>query len=688
MCCGDLCLFGKLFIRASRQPAGIFLVLVLGIALSFGACALLRRWEKRSLEDRTAEIVREQLASLQVSMQRSIEALYSIASLRASERQVAPEQFRDFVEGSLQRQEELLALSWNPVVVPEQRRSVEEFYRLQIKELDSSGKLSPASTTGRDRFVPVALIEPRDANEKALGYDLASDPVRRGALERACDSGKAVATSTLRLAQESSDQPGLLVVLPIYSSGLPQTVLERRERITGYAVAVFRARDLVGEAFAQFRHFGIDLELRDTAADGPVIERTRDKIGPLSASSEFIFAEHRWVVRYSPGELAATSWQSWLVLVAGFLFTALTSGFLWLDARRGAELALANQRLEIEVRERKHAEQMASNASKAKSDFLASMSHELRTPLNAMMGYAQIMQKDPHLGHDHRDSVSGILGSGQHLFALINEVLDLSRIEAGRMELQIGDFHLGLFCKGIEATFRPLCAQKKIALTVRAPAAENLWLRGDEVKLRQISINLLGNAVKFTNAGEVGLCISTDGGGFWRFEVFDTGMGIPPEERAQIFEPFHQGKGSQHHGGTGLGLAIAKRQVKLMGGNLEFQTERGVGTRFFFAIPLSHAEPRSLDEPSKPSAETPIPWESARLPLELAERFMIAAELHSATALKACLVELRSLGAEHASLGEEIRRLMRSYDMDAIHRLIVRGAASVPSSQNPSVQNP
>lgn len=202
-------------------------------------------------------------------------------------------------------------------------------------------------------------------------------------------------------------------------------------------------------------------------------------------------------------------------------------------------------------------------------------------------------------------------------------------------------------------------------------------MRGDEGKLRQIIINLLGNAVKFTPGGEVFFGIAAMENGEWKFEVIDTGMGIPEEERESIFEPFHQGKGAQHQGGTGLGLAIARRQVELMGGNLAFESERGLGTRFYFSIRLPEASGlevilESDDGDERSSAERPMG--EVELPQELCSRLMIAAELHSATALKGCLKELREQGGGGTQLAEAITQLMRSYNMEAIQRLLAQVA--------------
>jgi len=253
---------------------------------------------------------------------------------------------------------------------------------------------------------------------------------------------------------------------------------------------------------------------------------------------------------------------------------------------RTADLAHANEALIIEITERKRAEDAAASASKAKSAFLAHMSHEIRTPLNAILGYAQILRRDRSLQPRQKEAIETIASSGNHLFNLIDEVLDLSKIEAGRMELQCGDFDLIELIGRMEGMFRHRCEQKRLRLIVEPPDTPPRLVRGDEGKLRQVLINLLGNAAKFTDRGEVRLRVTRGPGEGYQFEVLDTGIGITAEEQAEIFKPFQQGHSGASKGGTGLGLAISDRYIQLMGGRLQAESTPGHGARFFFTLVL------------------------------------------------------------------------------------------------------
>ena len=251
-----------------------------------------------------------------------------------------------------------------------------------------------------------------------------------------------------------------------------------------------------------------------------------------------------------------------------------------------------------EVAERARNE--ADRANRAKSAFLANMSHEIRTPMNAILGYAQILGSDSALSAMQRQAVRTIETSGDHLLSLINDVLDLSRIEAGREELLLADFDLRAVVQTLDDMFELHCEQKNLNWKVDADLPP-LWVHGDEKKLSQVLINLLGNAVKFTEAGEVVLKVSARPEHRYSFEVIDTGPGIPLDRQEAIFEPFQQDERGRQKGGTGLGLAIARQHAGLMGGRLEVESELDQGSRFFFTLKLSPAR-------GEPHVEADNPW--------------------------------------------------------------------------------
>jgi signal transduction histidine kinase/FixJ family two-component response regulator len=232
----------------------------------------------------------------------------------------------------------------------------------------------------------------------------------------------------------------------------------------------------------------------------------------------------------------------------------------------------------------------AERANRAKSEFLANMSHEIRTPLNAILGYAQILFRDGALHPFQRDAIGTIIKSSDHMLMLINEILDLSKIDAGRMELFPVDFNLKKTIEEMEDLFQPECEEKGLGLRLQFAEEERSFpVHGDQGKVRQVLINLIGNAVKFTQRGSVKVLIRKGDSNLVTFTVTDTGPGIPATMRELIFEPFQQGPLAGAVGGTGLGLAIAKKQVEVMGGQLVLASPPEGGARFHFTIPLAPA---------------------------------------------------------------------------------------------------
>lgn len=248
------------------------------------------------------------------------------------------------------------------------------------------------------------------------------------------------------------------------------------------------------------------------------------------------------------------------------------------------------EKVEQRTKELAEARDQALAANKAKSVFLANMSHEIRTPMNAVLGYAQILQRDTILTKEQRASLQIIENSGNHLLGLINDILDISKIEAGAMELRLENFYLGELIEAISAMFKIRCEQRNLDWRVESTIKEHTLVHADQGKLRQILINLLGNAVKFTDKGEVVLRVSEVELDKYRFDVIDTGQGIAPDDQQKIFEPFQQEKSGFDKGGTGLGLAITKRQVELMHGEVHLSSEQGKGACFTVLLPLPEGE--------------------------------------------------------------------------------------------------
>ncbi len=453
---------------------------------------------------------------------------------------------------------------------------------------------------GQDRYI-IRYHEPASRNRYAWGVDVGGRRANRDAYMQAMDMGKLTVSKPIRFIQEDRKMLGVIMALPVYKQEMPvETIEQRRAAISGWIaapVSLDRLFKLEINDYAE--QFHIRVQSTDGGLDsGEVMIETSnaDMDYPGSIRLPMYISSSKFILSVSPKDSNGVWLQSRstiAVFITGMFLTLMLTTITWTltqTRRKAVVLAkgMTSSIRESEQRQRVLALQAAS-ANKAKSEFLANMSHEIRTPMTAILGYADVLGDLVRLhqqDEDYSEAVESIRRSGKHLMRIINDVLDLSKVESGKLEVEHEPCALIEAVREVHTTMRMNAMRKGLEFRVVFDTPMPETVRTDAYRVRQILINLVGNAVKFTEQGTVDIVLSDDGQRL-HFSVVDSGVGILSSDIDRLFDPFEQldSSVSRLHEGTGLGLTISQHLANLMNGEIIVGSEVGIGSVFTLVIP-------------------------------------------------------------------------------------------------------
>lgn len=634
--------------KPRRRKVTIPLIACLAaITALFGA---LQQWEARQLEKALAQDADVLARDLTHELERHLMIAKTVANLYAASPEVSDSVAREFLQSAFEQIADARAIFWAPRVTLPTREVYEQEVRgegladYQIRELDVDGRLVRAGE--RAEYFPVHAIEPREQNERALGFDLASDEASKLALTSARDSGMQAVTPAIRWVQEEGPQDAFLLLTPVYANASPQTMPgERRARFLGFVAAVFRVTDVVGAAFHGISERQFYFRLFDRA---PTEEKTllyssagAEKYAKENNRTGYMtriqFGGHSWDAEFIPSaayivdQRGWAGWYRYALLVGSLLVISLIGTLLLIFTGRERHISLITdavarvgrgdravriaifrhsplralekginemaakieenqgqleRRVAQATAELRAKKEESEAATLAKSRVLAYASHDLREPLHALELFVSHLKRLP-LNYETAKIVSNVDTCVGTLGELLDGLLDLHRLDSGLIKPTPQAVRVSELWEWLQRAFSETAAAKQLELRFRPSP---LWLMTDAQLLHRILLNLASNAIHYTRTGGV-LIACRRAGKHARLQVWDTGSGISLEHRQEIFKEFIQLDNPERDRtkGLGLGLTIVERAARVLGHRLSLRSVPGRGSCFTLEVPITDA---------------------------------------------------------------------------------------------------
>lgn len=593
--------------RALAKQAGAFAVVLVVFLVA-------RRIESDAITREFENLARRAADDVETSARASFVRLRALVAERQSAAICDAASFTRFVDSWLTQDDPLQTVAWIPRVAGTDRAAYEARIRLElgrdvpIVDITPVGSVAPAAQ--RLEHFPVEVIAPAGAGAfDEVGSDLAGCTAFLRPIDTARSTRRITASPPMRIDDDDPRSLIVMVFAPVFASATPapgEFASTAPDGLVGFVLGLLSVERVVAAAVDSEVREHLVFELRDLGNGHPASFDSRDLYPSAPAaglSQRFgcstekvaMFGGRKWSMRIQSAPsfaLREQQYGAWFVLVLG-TFAASALGFSRIASiRRGTRIeelvAARTEQIQAANARLEEARAQAERAARAKTDFLAHVSHEIRTPITVIEGYAELLASLRLTVEERERHARAIHRSARHLLVLVDDVLDAAKLEAGQMTVHLERASAAAIVAEVVAQLRPSADAKGLALCARAAGPVPAWIETDPTRLRQILVNLVGNAIKFTDHGSISIDVGLRAGetSLLAFRVLDTGPGVPEADRERIFGAFEQGDGStsSRHGGSGLGLAISRRLARLLGGDVVVEDAPHGGASFVCTV--------------------------------------------------------------------------------------------------------